>query len=197
MSLIEEALRRMQEPVGPPASSGSKPAPKRQSAPPTSLRSPTAPFPSTQPSPRATQQPATPVPRPTNLLLVVVIAVLMLAAGLIGAGVRWIGRTVGAVRSASPPASAASPMASGQPPALNTELLQKPVAAETAVPPTGQDAFVLNGIVEGVGEPYAVINGVIVGIGDQVGDATLVDVRNGAATLQQSNGRRSVLRIPR
>ena len=184
MSLIEEALRRVQEPLGPAAASKPKLVPKpaaTQSIPPLP---PTTPFAPTGPSPRTPQQPATSLPRSTNLSLVVVIAVLMLAAGLIGGGVVWIGRTVGAVRRTSTSVP-------------NAENMTTPVAAETAVPPTGQESFILNGIVEGVGEPYAVINGVIVGIGDHVGDATLMDVHNGSATLQRANGKRSILRVPR
>lgn len=61
--------------------------------------------------------------------------------------------------------------------------------------PAGGDPFVLNGVVEGAGEPYAMINGVIVAIGQRVKDFTLVSIGDGAATLRRDDGKETVLRV--
>ena len=58
-----------------------------------------------------------------------------------------------------------------------------------------QAQLVLNGVAEGVGEPYAVINGSILGVGDRIGNFTLMEIANGAARLQETNGNETVLRV--
>lgn len=62
------------------------------------------------------------------------------------------------------------------------------------IQPAKSKDFVLSGVVEG-GEPYAVINDLIVGVGEQVDGATLVGIDRGAVTLRKSNGQDVVLRI--
>jgi len=44
--------------------------------------------------------------------------------------------------------------------------------------------FVLNGIVEGVGEPFAIINGTIVRLGERIEGATLLEISADKATLR-------------
>jgi len=47
--------------------------------------------------------------------------------------------------------------------------------------------FILNGVVEGVGEPFAIINGSIVHLGERINGATLVAVGGNRARLRREN----------
>ena len=52
-------------------------------------------------------------------------------------------------------------------------------------PPPPEPAFVLNGVVGGVGEPFAIINGTIVHLGETIEEATLLHVDSGMARLRR------------
>ena len=177
MSLIEEAMRRLQDPLISKTQSPSSvqhPAPrqahKEPVAPPHSWPvNPPAPFPS----------PASASPAMNR----VTFAVIAMAVCFIGGGVWWMGRT-------------------GSAPSLQTKGMGgsavKPSATTpSALPPVSQSRFILSGIVEGLGEPYAVINGMILTVGDQIADATLLEINKGMVRLRLGDGSETTLRVPR
>ena len=180
MSLIEEALRRVKDPLVPPATTA-KPPQKAASAqaPATAHSWPTTPSP-------APSQPA--AAAPAALLTMVTIAILGLTAALIFGGAIWMWRTLNGNARVD---SAAEP-------ALNTTVPRaQPASATPAVSTNSPPEFNLTGIVEGSGEPYAVINGSIVATGETVGTATLLDIGQGTVTLRLANGKEAVLRVSR
>lgn len=191
MSLIEEALRRMQEPlVNPPATAG--------------RGAPVHPWPVTPAAPGG--PPSLEASTTTNPLLPTTLAVVILTVAMVVGGAVWLGHTLTRSRAASsnaprrapgqpvsPPVDASSVHAS-TPQAETTA----PVAAAPASPASASDeAFALTGVVEGVGEPYAMINGVIVAVGERVGTATLLEIANGTVRLRLETGEERVLRVPR
>jgi hypothetical protein len=59
--------------------------------------------------------------------------------------------------------------------------------ADLPPPPPPEPVFALNGVVEGVGEPFAIINGVVVHLGETIEDATLIAVDASVAKLRRKN----------
>jgi hypothetical protein len=192
MSLIEEALRRVQDPraqhatpAAPQAPPKTPPAPE----PPAHSWSPSAALPAT-----ATAAPA------VNPMLAVALTVMALTALVIGGGMFWMRRAVGAGAATAP--AETSPAAQAErriapEPAVEVEgpKAQPPIAMPWGKTPA--EEFALSGVLEGPGESYAVINDLIVGVGERVGNATLVKIANGAVTLRRENGSEIVLRVPR
>ena len=180
MSLIEEALRRVKDPLVPPASTPAK-TPRKAAVPqtPTTHSWSTTPPPSLVPPAAAT---------PMTLLTMVTIAILGLTAALIFGGAIWMWRTLNTGNT-----PVASPMISGGGGSPATEAQPERSAAATEAGPE----FNLTGIVEGLGEPYAVINGSIVAEGERVGNATLLDIGEGTVKLRLANGKDTVLRVSR
>ena len=205
MSLIEEALRRAQDPTVPKTDPTPTPQPASKETPATP---PPHSWPITTP---AGATPAMQAPPMARSLLAVSLVVLGISAALLVAGMRWLwgvrqsGRTTtGAHRAPTPapsaavqraPAPPAPPVAVVTPP--STDLTPRVNPKESPAGGGKQDELVLNGVVEGLGEPYAMINGAIVGIGEQVGDATLLEIAHGAVKLRRSDGKDVVLRVPR
>jgi len=181
MSLIEEALRRVKDPLVPPASATAQ-KPRKAAVPqtPTAHSWPPTPPPSPVPPAAAT---------PTTLLTMVTITILGLTAALIAGGAIWMWRTLntGNAPLVSP---LAAPAASGFP---ATNAPPEPPAAA----PEARPEFHLTGIVEGLGEPYAVINGSIVAVGETVGQAVLLDIGEGTVKLRLADGKETVLRVAR
>ncbi|MBI4003658.1 MAG: hypothetical protein HY353_01430 [Candidatus Omnitrophica bacterium] len=180
MSLIEEALRRVKDPLVPPASTPPK-TPRKAAVP----QTPTAHSWSTTPPPSPVQPAAA---TPTALLTMVTIAILGLTAALIVGGAVWMWRTL---NTGNPPA--ASPVTSARTGAPVTNVQPEPPAAA----PEAKPEFNLTGIVEGLGEPYAVINGSIVAVGETVGQAVLLDIGEGTVKLRLADGKEAVLRVAR
>ncbi len=178
MSLIEEALRRIQDPSIPKGGATATPqnpqAPAQE--PPPAHSWPTAPA-----SPTATS------PQTPRALNAVAVAIVGLTAVLLLGGIIWLGRTRNGTASAPEPAPVAAP----------AQQAATPQAAPTPVQKPAWQEMVLSGIVVGVGEPYAVINGEIVGRGDRIGNATLLDIAQDSVTIQLPNGKETVLKIPR
>ena len=180
MSLIEEALCRVKDPLVPPSSMAKAPRKAASAQTPATTHSwPTASAPSVS-------QPATPAP--AALLTMVTIAILGLTAALIFGGAIWMWRTMNGnarVESAMMAPDTASPRT-------------QPASTIPSVVSTNSPyEFNLTGIVEGSGEPYAVINGSIVAAGETVGTATLVNIGQGTVTLRLANGKETVLRVSR
>ncbi len=186
MSLIEQALRRAQDPV---LNTTTTSAPQQ-----TAASEPKAHSWNTEALPPS---PATPgaAPRVTNALVAVALAVIGLTAVLVIGGAFWMGQTVNSPQPARQPATAEQPAVNA--PADAPEKIAS-VAATRAPARRAtrtEAAFVLSGVVEGVGNPYAVINGEIASIGDQVGSATLVAISGSTATLRLANDEPLVLRV--
>ena len=203
MSLIEEALRRVQDPL---RAFEQKTSPS-SSAPPatTPTQSPSVhSWPTT--SPIATPSP-TPSTHPSNVVVFVALAVLFFTAVLIVGGAVWMTRTFGEKSSAgmgSPPVSAPTSGAPSASPSMldrrePTQGQRNQMLSTESPTPTNRhnNTFMLSGVVEGVGEPYAVINGTIVGVGDTISGATLLEIDKGSVTLRDPNGNTTVLRVPR
>ena len=178
MSLIEEALRRVKEPIPGPQDAG---APAAHSWP-------------VAPSRSIPQQPA--VARSSqNSLAIVAMTVLGLAALLLIGGMAWM-----LVRNTAQPFVIAQPSSSVsstlQAPAEDAPLAPS-VSRSLTASGNAQGNLVLSGVVEGLGEPYVVINGMIVGVGDRIADAVVVAIQHGAVTLRRSDGSVTTLRVPR
>jgi len=192
MSLIEQALRRVQDPLVArgPAAPPEAPAPT-QAAPAHSW-------------PTASAAPAPPAPLRISVLVAAVLALCILSGVLVISGAFWMGRVVGRPAPAEPVAPAPKPLASVAPssaaapfpkPGPFKEIPRLSIPwVKSSVPP---EPYVLSGLIEGTGEPYAVINGMIFGVGEQIGKATVVEIANGAVKLLQPNGKETVLRVPR
>ena len=185
MSIIEEALRRAQDPLTPKAQQPQA-AVTEQKAP---ERRPTAH--SWQAAPSSPTAPST--ASPTAPLTAVAVLVLILTVALVVGGAFWMGRTLATpprAQAPSAPTAAAAPA-----PAAGTAQPERPRMAETKK--EQRVGLVLSGLVEGEGEAYAVINGLIVAPGERVGNATLEQIANGSVTLRDDDGRQIILRVPR
>ena len=189
MSLIEEALRRMKDPIVPAD-------PKTAQLPPKTKAEEAAPahsWPTTTPPSSTTPIPAT----QTNALVVVAAAILILTGILVVGGVVWTRQVLSQrISRVSPQASTSSTDSPASRAKPNAAAGMNPRQGATA---TGsqQDGLTLSGIVEGSGESYAVINGVIVGVGEQVEGATLLEIANGSVRLLRADGREVTLSVPR
>ncbi|MBI4343790.1 MAG: hypothetical protein HY601_03130 [Candidatus Omnitrophica bacterium] len=189
MSIIEEALRRVQDPsVAPPPPTVHAP-PKAPEPPPAIAHSwPTA-------APGAVRPGEASAPMPLGMLAV---AVLGLTAILFFGGIKWSQRPP-APRQAVVPAApqvarAAAPAPEPAPRPQPSPVIQAPAAAVLAAAPS----FALSGIIDGgSSEAYAVINNEIVRAGDRIGQATVAEVGRTTVRLRQADGTDTVLDIPR
>ena len=191
MSLIEEALRRVKDPLVPPASTTAE---KPRKASPTQAP-PTAHSWSTTPASSPSQPAATSRLAPLTL---VTVAVLGLTAALIAGGTMWIWRTFSgstpvAKMLRNPGVTPEPSMAAMSGPATPS----KSTAPASSATASTHPEFHLTGVVEGFGEPYAVINGAIIGVGETVGTATLLGIAEGKVTLRLADGKETVLRVER
>ena len=190
MSLIEEALRKVQQPL--PGDGSKQPAKQPAAQAPASAPSPaaepvihswsaaSAPAAPKAARPRRWSWPLT-VPRP----LPAAAGAVALAALLVAGGVFWLGRMTGArtVRMKSKP----GPVAAGAPAPSPSAVLQQ----------TAHEDLVLSGVVVGVGDPYAVINGQILAVGDKIAGATVLNITPSVVSVRLENGREGELRVPR
>lgn len=198
MSMIEEALRRIQDPTVAKSQAGQTAEPKTGSAP--------------KKAPEPHSWPAAPVSSASspaaasNVNPMAAVGLLVLATGilLVAGTLIWVSRSMHARPEQTTGRSdgAASPvleLTPPPPPALPDPIAMSQPKDTSGFPwvhvrPLKAKEFVLSGIVEG-GEPYAVINDLIVGVGEAVGGATLAGIQNGAVTLRRSSGQEIVLRI--
>ena len=196
MSIIEEALRRMEDPSGkgsgapPPATA--PPATPQASA--VKVQQPSQPARAPEPAPRVhSWQPKPSAPAraagPQNgPWFAVVGAVLVLASMLAVGGAFWFGRTFSANGPLNADVAVATPAATRS---------ARPRPAPETSRTTKSTSLVLSGVVEGLGEPYAVINGLIVAAGERVSNTTLERIENGSVLLRRDDGREITLRVPR
>lgn len=198
MSLIEEALRRVQDPLIPHQHVQAPPSTAKQK-PRAEQTSPAHPWATTPPAPA----PAAPPMVGINPLMAVAVAVLALTVVFVIGGAFWMGRTMARTESreaaltelttpAEPKTQAPFPKPSPfkEIPVLSIPWVKNPPA------PAPKEEFVLSGVIEGDGESYAVINGMIFGIGERVGKATVMEISNGSVRLLLGNGKETVLRVP-
>ena len=195
MSLIEEALRRLQDPLL-PRTPITPPSKAPETAPPAHSWS-------TTPPAHAPQSITTP-PR-DHALLVVACAVIGLTAVLVIAGAFWMGHAFLAVQlpiRETRSAELVVPSKVVRPASVQQASPTLPPKAETPTtqpqqPVAPQEELALSGVVEGLGEPYAVINGLIVSVGDRIGQATVVGIAHGTVRLKRADGSETVLRTSR
>lgn len=181
MSLIEEALRRVKDPLMPTTSAKPQPAPN-------------APSPRASPvvhSWSATGTPALPQSggSPASPVTLVMLAVGGFTLALLVGGAVWMwnlyGNRLSVTITPTPSETAA-------------DSRQEPAAPRSAkVPTENRSDFSLAGIVEGLGEPYAMINGSIVAEGETIGEATLLTIAEGTVTLRLADGKETILRVER
>ena len=181
MSLIEEALRRIQDPLLTKHESGVQAPPK--------------------PAPAAHSWPTTPplplppaAPPVVNPLLAVSFSVLALTAVIVIGGAFWIGHRV--VMQPTP-VVISEPPDRPKPSERRAAPVVQPVAPTPETPAVSGNGLTLSGIVEGMGESYAVINGLIVGVGEQVDGATLLEIASGTVRLRRADDSEVVLNVPR
>ena len=181
MSLIEEALRRVQEapknapPKAPPAK-----APPEAEAPAHS-------WPITQ-APSASTPKLGAKPWPITRLVLVGVFVGIIAW--------WLRDTVVGRRSAQRHSQAETLSSNSQ----ITPATSLPTALSFTSPSAHAQAdqsMVLSGVVVGVGAPYAVIDGRIVGLGEQVGEATVKEITPSTVKLRLADGSETILHVPR
>lgn len=187
MSLIEEALRRLQDPVittTEQKSPAPQPTQRPRMIPPEPAHSWSA-TPSSNPS-RA--------PRANRLLIGMAAAVLVLGTALCAVGISW-SRQQRHASNLSPAALPAESVRTNRPAPLAPRESGKnrPITA----PGPDEQSLIISGVVEGLGEPYVVINGAIVGIGESVGEFTLVAIGSGSVTLRRADGSEKILRLSR
>ena len=222
MSLIEEALRRVQDPTASGQTAPPK-TPHKDAQP----QTPPAPAHSWTTEPQSAAAGARPPAAHSSApyaLIAVAGAILALTATLLVGGALWMMRTVrtsngipkAQERTHTAPAATAS-SAAPEHPAVEPEPAAVVVAQASATasqpiiqtlkaaiapllseaPAKPQDGLRLTGIVEGTGEPYAVINGEIVAVGERVGQFSLVRIHDGAAVLRRDDGTDTIVRVAR
>lgn len=212
MSIIEEALRRLQDPLLHPAQ---KPQAEAPVVPPPVK--PVEPKPiHSWPTAVAPTPTPTPLPYSPTLLAAAVAAIILSSLAVLAGGAWWLGhlsRAPSAPASTIPAPTLAAMTAIPRPqqPAPTDEeptdeaQRERPMNA-VSLPPVPStihpianlsDELVISGLVVGGGESYAVINGAIVAVGDQIGDFTLVEITKGAARLRRTDGSEVALRVPR
>jgi hypothetical protein len=193
MSLIEEALRRVQDPTISQVQKTQKATAQAK----TSMQDPTVhSWPTTPPPPLGGPTASAPS---TQALFAVALVIIALTAGLIIGGGWWMRRAARTPSTSLPPSPVASslvttaPLAEVSPPASRTP----PPASRISAPPAAdsRSLFVLSGVVEGVGESYAVINGMVVRAGDGIEGATVLRIGDGSVTLRRPDGTNLVLRV--
>lgn len=180
MSLIEQALRRIKDPlVSQPAAPAAPPAAEAPKAAPPTAHS----WPVTPPAPAAPQTAAGAAAPETRLTAVTAGLVFALTVLLAIGGTRWMTRALPNAHSPAQPQRPAAVRAAGS----GTASLPSAPA---------ESALALTGIVGGEGEHYAVINGVIVTVGEMIDGWTLMALTEQSATLRRRDEERT-LRVPR
>ena len=219
MSLIEEALRRLQDPLLPTERTAAAPTrPAAPAAPATQVAAPPKPT-LIHSWPTATSPAAsTSLPAPRTALMIVAAVALLLSLAVVFF-TSWLQRreqpaevneatvSSGSVESAIPsalsgpmeiappagvarPAGAAHPATATKAPREGRETVGKKHAAPSHNP------LILSGVVEGPGEHYALINGAVVAVGEHIEGFTLIEAAQGTARLRRPDGSQMLLHVP-
>lgn len=88
-------------------------------------------------------------------------------------------------------------MARRQPMKAQPGLLQSNATNNSSVPATAEVALKLSGVVLGNGEPYAVIDGKILAVGEMAGEAKILGIAENAVTLELPGKKTKTLQVPR
>ena len=183
MSLIDDALRRVQDPLAArglpetlPQAPDPTPAPQKKDS---SVHS----WPLTPAAKKPTEKPAEKQPRARFLTLIVILLVA-------GAAFSW----VAAKPWLKPAPSPTNPAKQQRKLNLKTSQTSLSEPEETADP---AKIYQLTGVVVGVGEPYAMISGRIMAKGDLIGQATVTEIAESTVTLQLPDKTQIVLKVPR
>lgn len=190
MSLIEEALRRIQDPAipkAPPGLGAGQPAAARREH-------------------RAHSWPTTPeqssqaMIQTQSHMIAVAVAVLCLTVVLLVGGTLWLRQTLSALPTAPDAQVVPATLPPVPIPVQAPAPVQKSVLVQKPAPPIPSQptpTYVLTGVVQGRGQPYAVINGQIVAIGEMVGAARLLQITDAAVRLRTAEGEEFELYVPR
>ena len=218
MSLIEEALRRVQN----QAKGAPTPAPARPEAPQklSAVQIPPAPPASdaptahswtvAAPATREERADAAPLPpfrpaaAPSNVLTASAVAVLILTSALVLGAAYWLGQVASSRKHPAPaqvpnevsrpvPPAAAAPEPQPAPAPAPAPLVLPLIKAPKAV----RVPLSLSGVAIGRGASYVVINGAILTIGERIEGATLTDIKENVAVLEYPDGDILTLRVPR
>ncbi len=210
MSLIEEALRRLQDPLLPTPHKATA-TPRPTAAPP---QQPAEPKP-VHPWPTTADTQAAPTPALQQApVLIATGAILLIIAMLLVGKVQWkesadgpsqpepsssitSGPVVGATSGVTSPAGGARPSGASQPTDGARPTREAQGTSNKKRASQAQDQLILSGVVEGRGQHYALINGAVVAVGEQIGGFTLLEATQGAARLRRADGSELVLRVPR
>ncbi len=189
MSLIDDALRRVNDPTLPTTPSATTPAP---------VATPTAPTAHSWPSATAPTARQLPSSRP---LMYAATAVFLLAAALgLGALAGWLKTAAPGLKLPPPRVSRPAAPAKSSPTAPAGAAATSAASAMSWLPtpkPSASGELVLSGTVAGAGQPFAMINGQIVSIGEMIGEWTLEDIADGSVTLRRTDGSQRMLQVPR
>lgn len=182
MSLIEEALRRVKDPLIAHTETGTTPktTPASQT-PSTPQEAPAHSWSTASPAPRAASPVATPASSKSPALSITAAIVLLCTVLFLVGGVRWLAGTFGS--SGSSKTTHAAPSATPAP-------RQQPVVEAS-------EGVTLTGVVEGLGQPYAVINGQIVGLNESIGEWTVLAITEGTVIVSDRHGNETMLRVTR
>ena len=195
MSLIDEALRKVRDPLAPKAPAG-KPEPASTSQ--AAAGSPLVHSWSAE-TPTAAAMVAAPAQKNSAAFSLVTGAIGVLSAALLIGGGLWLGRNWHGAKSVAP-AAAPAPAPVVVPPEPAAPAPAPPIVefepAEPPPPPP-ETKLSLTGLAEGPGASYAMINGSIVEIGDQVAEFTLIEISKGSVRLRKRDGSETILRVPR
>ncbi|MCI0563702.1 MAG: hypothetical protein MN733_34950 [Nitrososphaera sp.] len=205
MSLIEEALRRIQDPAVTSEQKTASPSPTPKQKNPDSEKAPAkqtdAPAHSwsTHPYPPQT---ASQAPGQNHPLTWVALAVFLLTSVLIISGVFWLGKKWAGldtkVQAASQNQTVVSRTSEEKAEIVDqTSSLSSPplLPLKKKVARDKNPQLIVNGVIEGLGEPYAVIDDAILGIGDQIDGMTVVAIGKGRVTLRNDAGAETTLRL--
>ncbi len=197
MSLIEEALRRVKDPLIANTERGTA---KKASPAPADASQPQAASVPSEPSahswstasasPRTASQPLPSIPSSSTAsptFSVAVGAVLLCTVLFLVGGVRWIAGRFGGPAASAPTRNAASRPSGAIAPA----------AKASRSPADAPDGLMLTGTVEGLGQPYAMINEQIVRIDESIGEWTVTAVGEGTVTLRDRRGKEIALQVAR
>ncbi len=179
MSLIEEALRRVQD-LRPPTPSPRK-TPAYPPPPPADYSPPPKSVAARQPLELEDAAPVNPLLRGFAARWIGLLAVL----GIVVGASLWMYRFVSTLH----PTRVALPTPPAAP--LMVASAQAPASKKVpALPP--EPTLKLTGVVEGVGEPFAIINEQIVRLGEEVDGAVLVAVNDNRARLRRRDSNEEV-----
>jgi len=227
MSLIEEALRRLQEPTRADKSPVSekvkidiknKPTQKKEIKAVSIHKvlheeaSPPKPVHSWSPAPPKLNAPA--APTSGNPLVAVTVASLTLTVALVVGGAFWLGHALGDRQPVSLPSPLLITTSSRPDPQISTHSPQPIIHSTPAYNETAELAFsrselsiatqiepfaelVVSGVVVGAGEPFAMINNKIIGIGESIDEITVVEIQQDAILVKNQQGNTKLIRISR